>query len=198
MKKTLALLVAVAVTGLSAPQVFADCNAGVTGGITGADGNAWGYPGDTAYERAIPITPSCSGTITSASVYGLHVGTPGENAVFSIRTDSGGLPSVALANGSSTPFDQSGSAAWATSTYSSGPSVTSGTTYWIVLGRQTARSSSDYYSHYFYDGAGNGAAHGNLNWAATTNSVPVAYVIISEAVAASAPSDFGQTYAFWW
>ena len=82
-------------------------------------------------------------SVYEVAIRAKRVGTPGDNLICSIY--SGATPTTLLANATVTGSGLAEEMAWVTFTFGSPPSLTGGTTYWLVIARGGAH---DYANHY--------------------------------------------------
>ena len=113
--------------------------------ITTADGSIGG--GDfVAQKIQLPYTAN----VTQIKLYVEKTGTPGADLTVEIQTDNSGVPSGTVVTNGSTSIAEAdiGTAyAWETALFSTAPSLTGVTDYWIVLS-ESSGSSGDYYLNY--------------------------------------------------
>ena len=114
----------------------------------------------TLQNAADPITTTGAGTVSTVSVCVTKNGSPVDNAVLSIYSDSAGAPGSDLGDSTGVAASgitsngalndcSSGGASFVTFTFTTPVSLSASTNYWLFLGRSGTRSTSNYY---FLDG----------------------------------------------
>ena len=172
-----------------------------TGGVSN-----FNYPsgggGAVSLYKAQSFVATADGTITSLVVnigYNNN-GTPDGDCRISIYSNSAGVPGTELAFGSpstgSMPSD--GTTADMTVTLDTSPSVTNGTTYWILYGGGTATPSN---LHYFLIGGDNPNTYGSFlggdSIPPTTSVDRTGRAVITITTAATVVSQI-LTWFSWW
>lgn len=116
-----------------------------TGYSTTADYAIYGAGGDYFEEVASAFTPGSSCSLVGVTVYVNKVGSPADNLIVEVQTDSGGSPSgTAVGSGSVAGTSLGTSDARTEVTFSA--SLTGSTPYWVVLRRSGARDETNYYN----------------------------------------------------
>lgn len=134
--------------------------------------------GSTTQDSAQSFTPSSTNDITQIGVYIKKVGTPSDLSVY-ITADSGGKPdTTALATGTMLASTVTTSYGWNTVVFSTTASLTSGTTYWLVL--DGTANSSNYYilgasTSAYSGGLAKTGTYGSTSWNNTSPSGLDAY-----------------------
>ncbi|MEK7076791.1 MAG: choice-of-anchor R domain-containing protein, partial [Patescibacteria group bacterium] len=91
------------------------------------------------------FTATAGGALSKMSVYLAKAGSPSSNLTVRITTDNGGKPNSSdIANTTIAPSQVGASASWIDVSFSSPPTLTNGTKYWIVLDYGT-NSASNYW-----------------------------------------------------
>lgn len=111
------------------------------------------------------FTPTVTGALTKISVYLKKTGSP-SNITVRIVSDNSGSPSTTGVGGTGTinSSNVTSSYGWIDATFSTNPSLVSGTSYWLLL--DTSSSTSNYYSWAMdsNDGCSNGTSKSTSNW----------------------------------
>lgn len=121
------------------------------GGAASADQSCETYAADFAMNQsnrrdlAQKFTPAVSGPLTKISAYLRKTGAPSDITV-RIVTNNGSQPNKTQVGGSGTITSSSvtGTYGWIDASFSSSPTLTAGTAYWIIL--DTSSSTSAYYT----------------------------------------------------
>lgn len=150
-------------TGATTPQpcyIIDDLNQfGKIGGGTSAsagDSNNNRFGTNAEEQIALKIIPRANVTIAQATLELAKVGTPTDNISIEIQTDNAGSPSgTPVTNGTSGTVAGGTLSASAfqetTLTFSTPPSLTANTTYWVVLKRSSSLSDANYFLNPTFD-----------------------------------------------
>lgn len=134
--------------------------------------------GSTTQDAAQSFTPSSTNSITQIAVYIKKVGTPSDLDIY-ITGDASGKPdTTSIAGGTMLASTVTTSYGWNTVVLSTTASLTSGTTYWLVL--DGTANSSNYYiwgasTSAYSGGLGKTGTYGGTSWNNTSPSGLDAY-----------------------
>ena len=158
----------------------------------------------TTIKRAQQFSPSSNGNLSVVKVKIAKTNSPTDTIQCDIYSDNSNLPNISLASADST-IDASSlttTSTYYSFTFTNGPSITSGTNYWIVLTRTGSVDATNYYTW-----RGSSSLTYNLvkifngtDWNGTTSALGQAvYVYVAAAGGGSSPAIFvSQTSNKFW
>ncbi len=152
------------------------------GRVTGAYAT-YGYTVD-----AFKFVAGCTGTIASVQVTQfIATGSPGDQMKLILNGDNSGVPNDSNlgSSGNQTVTHSDPTEEIDTINWSSGGSVTSGTTYWIVTNRGSGDNSNYYTLRAHNLGGANNLATAGASWATITEEAPYVITITAAAAATS-------------
>ncbi len=126
--------------------------------------------GDTSAHADIAqsFVPSTSGPLNTVSLYLKKVGSPGDITLKIVSNNSGSPSKTVLASGSISASTVTGSYAFADGTLSSAPTLTAGTTYWIIAIASVNASNYFVWGSDSGNGYANGTGKSSSNWNASS------------------------------
>jgi hypothetical protein len=187
---------------------------------TASGGSGWTEPaGSPTFDAFISVTTeavtakdklaqsfqiSTAQALSSLGIYLRKIGSPTGTLTLRIESDAAGSPSGSLAdgNGETTLAESSLSTSFAsvTFTFSTPPSILSGTTYWLVLSTDRSASATDFVA-WGADASSPGYAEGEMKsyasstWSAESKDAAFNLGINSVVLQATLRGEIGNSYA---